>query len=474
MSNLTDTSPEEHPAALAPQRTTLIDTHCHLEMEAFKEDLPAVIRRAREEGLEALITISSDEESVGRALALADRFDLVYASVGMHPHDAKDCSPGVLRSLKDAAAHRKVVAVGETGLDFHYTHSPRETQMEVFRKHLQLAQETGLPVIVHSREARDETLSILRESGTSRGVLHCFSGDWEMAEQAMAMGLYISIAGPVTFKKSVQLRQIARMVPDDYLLIETDSPYLSPEPFRGRRNEPAFLTRTAACIAGLRGISTDDLARITTLNARRLFGVGSLPEKAEIAYPIRDSLYLNITNRCTNACTFCVKFHSDYVKGHKLRLDHEPAEDEIIRAIGDPAHYREVVFCGYGEPFARLEVLKHTARWIKERGGRVRVNTNGHANLIHRRPVVGELRGLVDSISVSLDAHDEETYNRICRPLFGNAYGEMIRFIRQAKEVIPEVAVTVVDLKGVDIEKCRRIAEELGVDFRVRSLNVVG
>lgn len=459
---------------LPPPRAVCIDTHCHLEMDAFREDLDAVIQRAKEAGLEALITISSDVPSIEKALAIAERYEFVYASVGLHPHDAKDFSDRVCEQIKGSASRKKVVAIGETGLDFHYDHSPRDVQMEVFRKHLQLAREASLPVIIHSREAGRETLEILREAGTDRGVLHCFSGDRDMAEQAMAMGLYISLAGPVTFRKSAQLKEIARMIPDDYLLVETDAPYLSPEPLRGRRNEPAHILKTVSCIADLRGISLEDMARITTLNAKRLFGIGMLPEKAEIAYRIRDSLYLNITNRCTNKCSFCIKFHSDYVKGHNLRLDHEPSAAEVISAVGDPAAFREVVFCGYGEPLQRLDLVKTVARWIKERGGRVRINTNGHANLIHRRDVVQELKGLVDSISVSLDAQDEETYTRICKPLFRNAYAEMLRFIRQAREVIPEVSVTVVDLEGVDIDRCRAIAEELGATFRVRAFNVVG
>jgi TatD DNase family protein len=295
-----------------------------------------------------------------------------------------------------------------------------------------------------------------------------------MAEQAMAMGFYISLAGPVTFSKSKNLKEVASAIPDNYLLVETDAPYLSPEPYRGRRNEPAYIKNTAKHIAELRGISFKDLARITTLNAKRLFGIGEIPEKAEIAYKIRESLYLNITNRCTNKCSFCVKFHSDYVKGHRLRLRHEPTDEEIKKEIGKPSDHKEVVFCGYGEPLQRLDVVKNISRWIKENGGRVRVNTNGHANLIHKRDVIYELQGIIDRISISLGAHDEATYNKICKPLFKNAYSAVIKFIKQAKEVIPDVEITLVELEGVDVEKCREIAERLGVKLRIRKFNVVG
>jgi TatD DNase family protein len=452
----------------------MIDTHCHLDMKEFDTDRDAVIRRARDAGFEALITVGSDLGGTIRTMEIAEEYDFVHASIGIHPHDAKDFTEKTYSDLLEWSKKEKVVAIGETGLDYHYNHSTREVQQEVFRCHLRLARETGLPVVVHSREARVDTLRILRQSGANSGVFHCFSGDIGMAEEAMEMGFYISLAGPVTFSKAVQLKEVARIVPDDYLLAETDAPYLSPVPFRGKRNEPAYMEHTLRHIAALRDISFDDAVRITTLNAKRLFGIGIISEKAEITYRIRDSLYLNITNRCTNVCSFCVKFHSDFVKGHRLRLANEPSEEEIISKIGDPSRYREVVFCGYGEPLQRLDTVKNVAAWVKKHNGKVRINTNGHANLIHGRDVLPELKGLIDSISISLDAQDQETYDRLCRPAFKDAYPEMLRFIAGAREYIPEVQVTVVDLEGVDTVKCREIANRLGVKLRIRKLDVVG
>jgi TatD DNase family protein len=421
-----------------------------------------------------MITVGSDLEGTIKAVKLAEEHEGVFASIGIHPHDATDFSDDIYQRLREWSALRKVVAIGETGLDYHYDHSPRDIQIKVFEKHLLLSGETELPVIIHSREAKADTLGMLRKSGVNRGVLHCFSGDRDMAEQVMSMGFYISLAGPVTFKKAKELKEIATIIPDDYLLVETDAPYLSPEPFRGKRNEPAYIIHTLKHIAELRGVGTEDMARITTLNAKRLFAIGTLPEHAAIAYRIRESLYLNITNRCTNKCTFCVKFRSDFVKGHLLRLDREPSEEEIRESIGDPKIFGEIVFCGYGEPLQRLETVKNISRWIKEQGGRVRINTNGHANLIHKKNVLPELAGLVDSISISLDAHDEETYNAICKPVYKNAYPAILEFTREAKKVIPDVQVTVVTMEGVDIERCRTIARELGVPLRIRKLDVVG
>lgn len=456
----------------------MIDTHCHLDL--YAGDREGVIERAQQAGLEALITIGSGLEGNKTNLTLSSRHDFVFTAVGIHPHDAKDCTEAVLDQVLQwtqkpgEQSQRKVVAVGETGLDYHYNHSPRPVQQEVFRRHLEIARASCLPVVVHSREAEEDTLRILAESGVTSGVLHCFSGGLPMAERAMEMGFSISFAGPVTFRKATGLREVVKAIPDDYLLVETDSPYLAPEPMRGRQNEPAFLVHTLRQIAELRGITFVDADRITTLNAKRLFRIGRLPATGEIVYRIRDSLYLNITNRCTSSCSFCVRFHSDYVKGHHLRLSQEPDEAELRAAIGDPSQFREIVFCGYGEPLLRLDIVKGLSRWITENGGRVRINTNGHGNLIHRRNILPELRGIVHALSVSLDAQDETTYNRICSPSFPGAYRGMLEFLRQAPAYMPEVTATVVEMEGIDIEACRKIAEEAGVKFRVRKLDVVG
>ncbi len=452
----------------------MIDTHCHLEMDAFDGDRDDVIKRAREAGLEALLAVGSDFEGNKGAVALAEGHDDIFAVVGMHPHDAKDFTPAVFNQIKIWSAHRKVVAIGEIGLDYHYDYSPREIQRDVFKQQLDFAKATGLPVVIHSREAKEDTLGILKDSGIEQGVMHCFSGDRDMAERALAMGLYISFAGPVTFKNASQLREIAKkIVPDDCLLVETDAPFLAPVPLRGKRNEPAFVVHTARFLAEWRGVSLEDLDRITTINAKRLFHIGDLPA-GQIAYKIRDSLYLNITNRCTSKCVFCVRFTTDFVKGHNLRLAHEPSVEELMDAIGDPLRYKEIVFCGYGEPLLRLDVVKSVAAWVKQQGGRVRINTNGHGNLIHKRNILPELQGLVDAVSVSLDAQDEKTYRQLCKPTFDNAFQEVINFIREAKLCIPEVQATVVTAEGVDIDKCSVLADELGVKLRVRELDSVG
>lgn len=465
--------PDKNTAPEFPEIPEFIDTHCHLEMSQFDSDREAVIERAFDEGLSALITIASDPPSNALALDIARTHDNIYCTVGVHPHEASLVDENILADIRRWAAEPKVVAIGETGLDYHYDNSPREVQQEVFRAQLILARELGLPVVIHVREAEQDALRIMRDVGVTNGVLHCFSGSPALFEYAVERGLHMSIAGPVTFKKAVELKDAAARIPDDLLLLETDAPYLSPVPKRGKRNEPSYLLHTAREVAGLRGVTLADVARITTLNARRLFGIGSLPRSGEITYRIRNSLYLNITNRCTNRCGFCVRTTSDFVKGHNLRLENEPTVQEVIAAIGDPSQYDEVVFCGYGEPLIRLDLVKQVAGWVKDHGGWVRVNTNGHANHIHKRNVLPELDGLVDEYSVSLDAQDSETYERLCSPTFEGAYEVVVKFIREAARNTV-VKATVVSADGVDIDRCQEIAEELGATLRVRKLDIVG
>ncbi len=452
-----------------------IDSHCHLDMEPFDGDRDEVVKRALEEGIEYIINIGSDRAGNIKCLEVSGQYTHIFSTVGIHPHDAKTLDDKLFYELKQWAENPKVVAIGEIGLDFHYMNSPKDIQIDAFKKQIALARELSLPIIVHSRDAKDETLDILKKDASGMpGVLHCFSGDIDMAKQVINMGFYISIAGPVTFKKAEELREVVKTLPDERILIETDAPYLSPVPKRGKRNEPAYVKHTAQTIADVRNVTLEDIARITTLNTKKLFKIGEMSEKGEIAYRIRDSLYLNITNRCTNRCGFCVRFHTSFVKGHNLKLESEPSAEGIITAIGDPSPYKEIVFCGLGEPLLRLDAVKEVSKWLKDKGTKVRINTNGHGNLINKRNILPELDGLVDSISISLDAEKEDKYEEVCKPDFKDSFEGVISFIKEAKKHIPEVNVTVVELPDIDIEKCKQLAEELGVGIRTRSYNVVG
>jgi TatD DNase family protein len=329
--------------------------------------------------------------------------------------------------------------------------------------------------VIHSREANADTLQVLTEfKGRVKGVMHCYSRDEQMLKECIHLGYYISIAGPITFPKSTRLQELVKKIPLPRLLIETDCPYLAPQSERGKRNEPKYVIEIAEKIAQLRGLTATDIGRIAAINAKLLFGI-PVPDEPKVAYPIRNSLYLNITNRCTNHCYFCVRFYTDYVMGHNLRLEKEPTVEEIIAAIGDPKRYQEVVFCGYGEPTLRLDVIITVAKWLKEQGVIVRLDTNGHGNIIHKRNIVPELVGLIDSVSISLDAENQEQYNRICRPELGDTtFHEVVTFIKECKKYIPEVGITVVGVPELNEQNCRNMADELGVKFRFRVYNEVG
>jgi len=455
----------------------LIDTHAHLDNQKFKDDLPEVLRRADEAGISHIITIGCDLESSRQSCTLAATHQPLYAAVGVHPHEAASVNPESLEELRQLAGRDKVVAIGEIGLDYYRDHCPRDIQRQAFRSQLELARELGLPVIIHDRDAHDDVLEILRQAKAEEigGVLHCFSGNAELAQACMDMGFFISFAGPLTYPRNEELRAVARSIPTEYLLVETDAPYLAPQKFRGKRNEPAHMRQTAEKLAELKGVSVDDLSRITRLNSVRLFGVGEVDQSSKIAYQIRESLYLNITNRCTNSCRFCAKFKDFNVKGHQLKLDHEPDCGEILAAIGDPTRFQEVVFCGYGEPLLRLDLIREVAAWLKGHGIKVRINTDGQANLVHGRNILPELEGLVDTLSVSLNAADAETYQQWCQSRFGEqSYQAVKDFLRLAGAHIPEVVATAVTLPGIDIQACEKIAAELGVSFRKRDYNEVG
>ncbi len=456
----------------------LIDTHAHLDSGRFSQDLDKVLARAREYGLSHIVTVGCDLNSSQASIDLANTHPQIYATVGIHPHDAGQADTAGLDRLRDlACSEAKVVAIGEIGLDFYRDRSPRDVQRAAFRAQLGLARDVGKPIIVHDRDAHEEIVEILQEENAREigGVIHCFSGDLAMARACLDMGFYISFPGTITYPPNEELRNVVRSLPVDRMLVETDCPYLAPQKKRGTRNEPAFVRHTAEKIAEIKGLTLDDVARITTLNAFNLFGIGEADRTSKIAYRIRDSLYLNITNRCTNACTFCAKFADFTVKGHHLQLDHEPHIEEVKRAIGDPHQFTEVVFCGYGEPLLRLELVKEVAAWLKGQGLKVRVNTDGQANLVHGRNILPELEGLIDSVSVSLNAPEAAIYQQICRSRFGEKGYQAVReFLRMAPHHIPSVTATAVTLPGIDIDACRKVAEALGVVFREREYNEVG
>lgn len=258
----------------------LIDTHCHLDFPELAAQQDVVVQRARAAGVKRFITISTHASRFAGVKAVAEKYDDVFCSLGVHPHHSGEEGEDVSETwLIENSQHPKVVGIGETGLDYYYNNSPKMAQQESFRRHIRAALATDLPLIVHTRDADEDTNAILTAEGAGkvRGLLHCFSSTRQLAEQALAMGFSISISGIVTFKKSEELRAIVKNVPLERLLVETDAPFLAPMPHRGKTNEPAYVVHTAACVAEVKGISLDELGRITTANACRLFNRMSAP-----------------------------------------------------------------------------------------------------------------------------------------------------------------------------------------------------
>lgn len=253
----------------------LFDTHVHLNADHYEEDVEEVIERAQQAGVSKMVVVGFDEKTIPKAMALVEKYDFLYAAVGWHPVDAVDLEERHLDWIRELASHPKVVAIGETGLDYYWDKSPNEVQKEVFRKQIQLAKEVKLPIIIHDRDAHEDIVEVLREENAAEvgGIMHCFGGDQHIAKQCLDMNFYISFGGPLTFKNAKLPKEVAQEVPLDRLLIETDAPFLAPHPNRGKRNEPAYVKLVAEKLAELKSVSYEEIAQITMENGKKLFGI---------------------------------------------------------------------------------------------------------------------------------------------------------------------------------------------------------
>jgi len=255
------------------------DTHAHLDLRDFAADREAVINRAREAGVDLIVNVGFNLQTARSTAELAQRHDFIYGAVGMHPHDAKDMDERVFDELKKLAGQPKIVAVGEIGLDYYRDHSPRDVQKSVFRRMIALAKEINKPIIIHDRDAHQDIFDIVKAEGAGDvgGVFHCYSGSWPLAREALKLGFYISLAGPLTFQNTGKLQEVAKMVPLDRLLIETDCPYLAPTPYRGKRNEPAYVAKVAERLAQIKKLPMEEVALQTRKNGIEAFNI---PAKA--------------------------------------------------------------------------------------------------------------------------------------------------------------------------------------------------
>ncbi len=455
---------------------SMIDTHCHLDL-LRKEDLEETLK---DPGLEYLITVGYDRRTIRNALRLAQEHEHVFCAVGFHPHEADKVSDEDIEWLRElVASSPKVKAIGETGLDFYRDYSDRRKQEEVFRKQIALARELGLPLVIHMRSAEEETLRVLREERAYEvgGVMHCFTGSCETMKRAVDLGFYISYSGVLTYRNAEGVRDAARRTPTTRILLETDAPFLAPQPVRGKPNKPSYIWHTAEVLASLLpNTSLEDVDRMTTENAKLVFNIGNNHRKETVTYVINNRLYVNLTNRCNLHCSFCQRERERnfMVKGYWVWVSRDPSVEEVVREIGDPTRYEEVVFCGYGEPTLRFSALKEIASYVKMKGGKVRVDTNGLLFTFLPKEKLRELKGLVDVWAVSLNAPDRETYEKICRPARPDAFEKVIEFIREALSEGFRVVVSAVDCPGVDMKRTEELVRSLGAEWKYRTYEVVG
>ncbi|MFA5806513.1 MAG: TatD family hydrolase, partial [Melioribacteraceae bacterium] len=349
-----------------------IDTHTHLFYPNFDGEVDKVIERAVQAGVDCMIVPGTDLATSLQAIELAEKYDNIYASVGVHPHDSKEWDDSIIEKLEKLAKNKKVVAIGEIGLDYYYDFSPREIQIKAFEAQIELALKLNLPIIVHNRESNEDIMNIARKYKDSglRAQFHCFAGSIADARELVEMHHYISFPGIVTFKNAESVRKVLSRVAIENLLLETDSPFMTPIPYRGQRNEPAYIKLIAEKIAEVHHLTNADVGRATSYNAYKLFGIGMKP-RLSYTYQIGQSLYINVTNRCNADCVFCDRKGEAVINGYSLKMtkSEEPDAGVYIKEIGDPKNYKEIVFCGYGEPTIRWEFVKQVAKYIKDNGG---------------------------------------------------------------------------------------------------------
>ncbi|MEK6553296.1 MAG: YchF/TatD family DNA exonuclease, partial [Bacteroidota bacterium] len=383
---------------------------------------------------------------------------------------SKDWNDSIIQKLEELTKNKKNIAIGEIGLDYYYDFSPREIQIKAFESQVQLALKLNLPIIVHNRESNEEIMNIARKYKDSglRAQYHCFAGSIADARELVEMHHYISFPGIVTFKNAESIRKVLSRIAIENLLLETDSPFMTPIPHRGERNEPAYIKLIAEKIAEVHHLTTEDVGKATSYNAHKLFGIGEKP-KLSFTYKIGEELYINVTNRCNADCVFCDRKGEAVINGYNLKMpkSEEPEAEVYIKEIGDPKKYKEIVFCGYGEPTIRWDVVKQVAMYVKEFGGNTRMNTDGHGNFINKRDITSELKGLIDTVSISLNSTDPVQYGKLMR-VDPSMHGEMLDFARKAKNYT-HIVLSIVGLSEVDSESAKIfVADEVGVDFRER------
>lgn len=448
------------------------DSHAHLHFDHFSDDLDQVLKRAALAGITDIMIPSVDVETAEMSAWIAASRRL-WSAAAFHPeHLPESASEDGWRKLRNVLLEPRAVAIGETGLDFHHRTFPVKEQVRWFHRHIKLADALGYPLIVHSRKAEEAVLAEIPSSISVPVILHCWNGNEELTKAAVSRGMYIGIGGPVTYKKNGKLRRNISAIPRELLLGETDSPFLPPEPYRGKRNEPAY---TRLVTETLRELSEDvqsieGMSFVLWENAMRAFRLHPVNRRADIVYKYGNSVYVNVTSRCQNNCSFCVRRHADGVNGYYLRHHRDPSEELVLSTLQalPLEDSTELVFCGFGEPTLRSNLLVRCAQAAGSRGIKTRLNTNGLCTSFMNEQSINELLGNMDAVSISLNASGEKEYNRICSPSVQSAWEHLLKFVKMAKASGKPVTVSAVAGSGADIYRVKTLAERLGVPLKVR------
>jgi TatD DNase family protein len=417
----------------------MIDSHCHLNLDHFEDDRDTTLARAVCDGVTAFMNIGYDLTSLRQTLELLEQYPFMFGAAGVHPHDASSYGAGLEAEVRGALEHPRMVAVGEIGLDFYRDISPRETQTDVFRKMIALSREKHEPIVIHCRDAFNEVIeTLISEGGTYHGIFHAFSAGEAEARSVFQLGFHVGIGGVVTYRNA-RLAETVAVLPIEKIVIETDSPYLTPHPWRGKRNEPAFVAHVLRTIARAKNLTVTEVDRITTENYLSAMGLtaAALPRPV---YKIEDALYIQSAAATTE-------------------------DIETVAADG----IVEMVLTGVVDPLENLEHTLAMAARGRERGWRVRVNTPGFANQAAGRDVTQELAGIVDEVDVTLFGVNARQHDELAYPALGTEGWEVLRdFVRCSVASGIETVCEFVATPGFEPEPCREFARQLGARYDIR------
>jgi TatD DNase family protein len=417
----------------------MIDSHCHLNLQHFDDDREGAIARAVSDGVIAFVNIGYDRASLRETMELIEEYPFVFGAAGVHPHDAASLNDELEAKIRQALDHPRVVAVGEIGLDFHRTLSPREVQVDVFRRMIKLAREKDKPIVIHCREAFNEVIDVLEsEGGSYRGVFHAFSAGEAEARKVAELGFHVGIGGVVTYRNA-RLDETVATIPIDRIVLETDSPYLTPHPWRGKRNEPSFVTHVARTVARTKGLSPVEVDRATTESTLAAFGLSAsaLPRPV---YKIEGAVYIQAATA-------------------------EPADLDAVPSEG----VSEAIITGFTDPLERPEHVLALASSARARGWRVRVNTTGLANQAAGRDVTPELAGNVDEVNIVLFGATAKAHDELAFPAVGGeGWGSIREFVRGSVAAGIETVCEFIAVPGFEAEQCREFTRDVGAKYDIR------